>query len=39
MDTWARVSARLALRFDLELVRGGTRSAGYQQGVSLIFGL
>jgi hypothetical protein len=28
---WTRVSVRLAIRLDLELVRGGTRSAGYQQ--------
>jgi hypothetical protein len=31
MDTWARVSTRLALRSDLELVCGGTRSTGYRQ--------
>jgi hypothetical protein len=33
MDTWARVSACLALCLDLELVRRGTRSAGYRQEV------
>jgi hypothetical protein len=31
MDTWVRVSARLAIRLDLQLVRGGTRSIGYRQ--------
>jgi hypothetical protein len=29
MDTWARASARLALRLNLELVRMGTRYVGY----------
>jgi hypothetical protein len=31
MDTWPRVSARLTLRPDLELVRGGTHYVGYWQ--------
>jgi hypothetical protein len=36
MDTWARVRARLALRLDLELVRG---VPGLQGTDSLIGGL
>jgi hypothetical protein len=30
-DTWARMSTRLALRFDLELIHGGNWSVGYRQ--------
>jgi hypothetical protein len=30
-DIWTRVSARLALCLDLELIRGGTQSVGYRQ--------
>jgi hypothetical protein len=30
-DTWMCVSGRLALRLYLELIRRGTRSAGYRQ--------
>jgi hypothetical protein len=29
MDMWARASTRLALHFNLELVRMGTRYVGY----------
>jgi hypothetical protein len=30
MDMWVCVSTRLALRLDLELLHGDTRSAGYR---------